>query len=241
VELEIPDAVQSIEESALSNCSSLRSVDLPPNLTSIGSSAFRYCEGLELVELPGSLSFIGSNAFSECRALKTTIFLGDAPMIEGEAFRGVSSDFAFYYFGSSSGFTSPEWENETAIEINLTQNPAAIWLLRNSLPPLSDLELDLNKDGVSLLLAYAFNLDPKKNLSGSLPTAVFTNDKLTLDFYAIATGIDYSAEYSIELGKWSSETVILSEIDPDGYRTASIPIEGPRRFLRLNAKERTGP
>ena len=49
--------------------------------------------------------------------------------------------------------------------INEAVYPAASWLLKINLPYDTSLQQDLDGDGVSLLLAYALNLDPRLNLS----------------------------------------------------------------------------
>ena len=40
--------------------------------------------------------------------------------------------------------------------------PAAPWLVSHGLPYDTDLNQDLNGDGVTLLMAYALGLDPKQ-------------------------------------------------------------------------------
>ena len=95
--LEVPEGVTSIGDSAFNGCHGLTSITLPSSLeairdyafyycsrlsgeldlgnctslTSIGSSAFRYCTGLTSITLPSSLTSIGSSAFRTCTSLTT--------------------------------------------------------------------------------------------------------------------------------------------------------------------------
>jgi hypothetical protein len=41
-------------------------LDIPQTVTSIGNSAFFYCEGLTFVTIPNSVTSIGDYAFSGC-------------------------------------------------------------------------------------------------------------------------------------------------------------------------------
>lgn len=59
-------------------------------------------------------------------------------------------------------------------------------MVGHGLPYDAPLDLDLNGDGVSLLMAYALGLDPHANLSGRRPAPVVNSDFLTLSFYAAA-------------------------------------------------------
>ncbi len=73
VTVEIPNSVTYIGEYAFDYCTGLKTVILSKNLTSIGSSAFYNCESLENIELPSSLKGIGSSAFYKCQSLKEVI------------------------------------------------------------------------------------------------------------------------------------------------------------------------
>lgn len=119
--------------------------------------------------------------------------------------------------------------------------PAAPWLVSHGLPYDTDLNQDLNGDGVSLLMAYALGLDPKANLTQHLPAPVLTGDSLTLNFRAAAPGITYSVQTSTDLQTWSADGVDLSDLDPTNHRTASVPLDAPRRFLRLAVSENRVP
>ncbi len=59
----------SIENSAFSGCSSLKSIIIPKSVTSIGERAFKDCSSLESIDIPNSVTSIGSSAFSGCSSL----------------------------------------------------------------------------------------------------------------------------------------------------------------------------
>ncbi len=82
-------------------------------------------------------------------------------------------------------------------------------------------------------MAYALNLDPRSNLSSSLPTPVLHPDRLSLSFHTAAAGIAYEVETSTGLDQWTTEGVTLSPVGADQHRTASVARSGPGRFLRL--------
>ena len=86
-------------------------------------------------------------------------------------------------------------------------------------------------------MAYALNLDPRINLSSSLPAPVLHPDRLSLTFHAATAGITYEVETSTGLDQWTTEGVTLSAIGADQRRTASVPRSGPGRFLRLKVAD----
>jgi hypothetical protein len=97
--------------------------------------------------------------------------------------------------------------------------------------PLAALNGDLNGDGVSLLMAFALNLDPRLHLQSSLPAPVLDGDTLNMSFHAASPGITYSVETSIDLKNWGTTGVTMS--GPDNQRTASVLMDLHHRFLRL--------
>ena len=116
---------------------------------------------------------------------------------------------------------------------SFTTNPTANWLVANGFAASADLASDPNGDGVSLLMAYALNLDPKLNLSHSLPMPVLAANQLSLTYYAGRQGVSYSVETSTDLKTWSTSGVTVTAPDANNLRTASIPRTGSRHFLRL--------
>ena len=148
-------------------------------------------------------------------------------------FENAAPDFTIYYLSGSTGFTSPTWNGYPTTMIDETAYPAAPWLLRYGFAYDTDLHQDTSGDGVSLLMAYALELDPNLNLRGSLPVPVLGADTLRMSFYSASPGITYSVETSTDRRGWTTEGVTLSDPDPGGQRTASVSRDAQSRFLRL--------
>ena len=73
-EIEIPDSVTAIEDSAFAGCSNLISVKMPDTVTKIGKLAFSDCYKLENIEIPDAVSMIEDSAFFNCKNL--TLIVG---------------------------------------------------------------------------------------------------------------------------------------------------------------------
>jgi hypothetical protein len=86
-------------------------------------------------------------------------------------------------------------------------------------------------------MAYALNLDPNQKLRGSLPVPVLDGDSLTISFHADSRGVTYTVETSTDLQTWDMDGVVLSDLDADNQRTASVALDSPRHFLRLVVSE----
>jgi|GEM_PF-1232434 len=230
----IPASVTSIGFCAFENCCGLTSIALPAGVTSIGDYAFSSCAYLTSIIIPSSVTSIGGCAFYNCTMMTSAFFTGNAPSMGIGVFDPADSDFTVYYFNDKSGFTSPSWQGYTAVNMG-NSTPAATWLLVNNLPYNADLRSDPNGDGVSLLMAYALNLDPKQNLSGSMPKPVIAGNQMSLSFYAGSAGVTYSVQSSTDLQTWSTTGVTLSNPDANYFRTATVNQSGPKRFLRIVA------
>lgn len=83
-ELIIPDKVSSIGRYAFSGCESLNTLQLGNNLESIGSYAFIGCQSLTKLVIPDNVKSIGENAFVLCSNL-TTLELGNNIETIGES------------------------------------------------------------------------------------------------------------------------------------------------------------
>ena len=257
----IPGSVTSIGDYAYHGCTRLTEVDFSEGLRFIGMSAFGDCSGLTTILFPKSIETIASScsweeidggvlegcvgdedggAFANCSSLTRAIFLGNPPGAHFLYLFSGNPDFTIYYLSTSTGFTSPIWRDGLGrgnsyptVEIDLDQYPAAPWLIEHDLPQDTDLHQDLNGDGVSLLMAYALDLDPRQNLASRLPIPIIDADVLSLTFHAARAGINYRVETSTDLRVWTIEGVITSEFDADGFRTATVSRDSPQRFLRL--------
>ena len=235
-EVEIEEGIASIHQGAFSDCSALRRIELPSTLTQIVADAFEGCASLVGIEIPAAVTEIGSSAFRDCDALGAAIFSGDAPDLALRAFDRVAPSFTFYFCSGGAGFTTPTWEGFPAMEIDAAADPAAKWLVGYGFPPDADLGGDPVGDGVSLLMAYALDLDPGVNLRSRLPGPVVTADSVEMSFYGASPGVTYAVEMSKDLQAWTTAGVDLSAPDAAGMRTASIALGG-RCFLRLVVAE----
>jgi hypothetical protein len=110
--------------------------------------------------------------------------------------------------------------------------PAASWLLTHGFEFDTDLNQDLNGDGVTLLNAYALNLDPNNPLAG-MPQPVLGPTTMSMTFYGAAQGVTYGAETSTDCQTWETAGVTISELDPANMRTVTVNRDSTRRFLRL--------
>ena len=72
----IPNAVDSIEESAFNGCKNLTQITILQGVTEISPCCFMDCENLTLIMLPGSITEIGNSAFYRCNKLETVLFCG---------------------------------------------------------------------------------------------------------------------------------------------------------------------
>ena len=110
---------------------------------------------------------------------------------------------------------------------------AAPWLLSNGLAHNTNLASDPNADGVNLLLAYAFKLDPQRNLSGSMPLPVITGNQMVFSFQTGVEGVTYTVQRSSDLKKWSTDGLILTGPNSDGVITATIQMTEPSIMMRV--------
>ena len=196
--------------------------------------AFEGCHQLGNVFLASTLSDIGTNAFRNCSTLSRAVFLGDAPWMARQVFDETAGDFTVYYLSCNRGFSSPTWEGYPASMLEEAGCPAASWLVGHGLDYDTALHHDLNGDGVSLLMAYALNLDPHQNLRASLPQPQLDRESLSLSFHAASRGVTYTVETSTDLKHWTREGVSLFDSGNPQLRKASVETRAAEaRFLRL--------
>ncbi|MBK1881873.1 leucine-rich repeat domain-containing protein [Luteolibacter pohnpeiensis] len=251
----IPVMVESLAEGAFAHCDLLTSVSLPSGLTDLPADAFYYASGLESVELPTNISSIGDwcfagcsslagvtfpealttlgdDSFDSCLSLEWALFNGDAPDMGESVFDHTADAFTVYYYSSSTGFESPTWLGYPAVALEIPSS-FATWLTGNGYSPGTSMATDTNSDGVSLLMAYALNLDPSENLASSMPQPVLADDEMSLSFYGNSSDVTYTAETSTDLENWTTDGVSLSDPDANGLRTAEVAQDGASRFIRL--------
>ncbi len=226
---EVPVSVTSIGTKAFSTCDKLTAVTFPANLESIGELAFFSCK-LTSVTFPPALASIGQEAFSDCDLLTQATFMGNAPIMGFSVFGNTAAGFTVFYYLGAEGFSEPEWSGYPSAQVGVS-DPVSDWLLSKGLPANSNLLSDSNGDGVNLLMAYALNLNPNQNLSGSMPQPVFMAGQMSLNFYAGTAGITYTVEASTDMQAWTTAGVTVS--GPGINRTATVAMTGPGRFMRL--------
>lgn len=207
---------------------------IPSTVTTVGVSAFVNCSKLTSVTFPSGVTGIGSQAFSNCITLASANFTGNAPLtMSGNVFEVAAPGFAIYYSDATTGFTSPTWYGYPAFSVASEITPMESWLISKGLPANSDIQSDANGDGVNLLMAYALNLNPNQNLSGSVPRPVMTADQMSLSFYSGAAGVAYVVECSSDMAFWSTSGVTISAPDENQIRTAAVSRSGSSCFMRL--------
>lgn len=79
--IDIPNHITSIQDTAFSDCSKLNSIKLPSKLTYIGINAFRYCDSLNEMSIPDTVQYIGSGAF-RASGISNIIFPQSLDVIE---------------------------------------------------------------------------------------------------------------------------------------------------------------
>ena len=86
----IPSSVESIGDSAFSNCPSLASTKIPSSVVFISDGAFAYCHSLESVVIPSSVTSISGSAFYGCSRLSVIHLPSSIKTIGDRAFYGCS-------------------------------------------------------------------------------------------------------------------------------------------------------
>jgi hypothetical protein len=231
-----PGGLTTIGDDAFNGCKSLKCVTIPAGVTRLGTYAFAFCEALESVSILSNAPIFGWLAFRDSYMLRTMSFAGNAPTVDRDLAKSLLPLLQIYHFNGKTGFTSPTWYGYPTVNMG-NETPVSSWLIGNGLPFDSDLNSDPNQDGVNLLMAYALDLDPNKNLAGSMPNAVIAGNQMSLRFFAGRAGLTYSVQVSEDMLHWSAEGVTISAPDEDQFRTATVAVSGGARFLRLMVEE----
>ena len=99
-EINIPDGVECIEESAFENCNKIKSVNIPGSVEYIGKSAFKNCGEIIFVNFLGNVRTIAEEAFASCRSLSSINFSGSVGIIGEYAFASCKSLRSIKFSGS---------------------------------------------------------------------------------------------------------------------------------------------
>jgi hypothetical protein len=86
-------------------------------------------------------------------------------------------------------------------------------------------------------MAWALDLDPTLPQQSQMPAPVLTGNTLSLTFSAARPGLTYLVETSTALTNWTTTGITLSPPGPDGRTTATVPLNAPRRFLRITVED----
>lgn len=219
----MPDSLTDIGYWGFEWCPLLTEISLPDSVTRLGGGAFYRCSGLSSITIPAGVDKIENQTFWDCSGLSDVHFLGNAPALGDEVFLGTDPDLIIHYLSTNSGYATPVWKGF----------PATSWFMDYGVHPDADLAEDPNGDGVDLLTAYALNLDPDLDLSGSLPGAEIGNDAMSMTYYAVSPGVTYTVETCEDLETWMTNGVSVSGLDPANQRTGAVDLTDPHRFLRL--------
>ena len=73
-EIEIPNAIVSIDDGAFAYCKNLKGISIPSSVKNIGKYAFWGCEELEFVKIADGVERIGENFLGDCKNLKAITF-----------------------------------------------------------------------------------------------------------------------------------------------------------------------
>jgi hypothetical protein len=97
---------------------------------------------------------------------------------------------------------------------------------------------DYDHDGLSNLVEYALNSDPKAPSTGDAPVAANDGTTLTLTYRMKSTATDVFIEVqsSLDMSIWSPAPATLETLSDDGETRvvrASMPATAERRFLRM--------
>jgi len=231
----IPAGVASIGNDAFYNCNKLASLTFatPSQVTGIGAYAFFHCSNLTSVTIPAGVTTIGNQAFYYCTALTKAKFAGNAPTtMGGNVFDLAAAGFQVDYYSNATGFTTPTWDGYASV----AESPGSTmtnWMVKKGYPSTTDPLSVPNFGGVSLLLAYALNIDPSQNMIASLPKAAVAGNQFGFSFYAGCPDVTYIVEISSDCKNWSNSGVTVSTQDANGNRTATIPVSNGPHFMRL--------
>ncbi|HLP75553.1 MAG TPA: leucine-rich repeat domain-containing protein, partial [Candidatus Paceibacterota bacterium] len=236
--------VTGITDGALGGCIFLTAIHVDPaNPVYASVDGVLFNKSLShLIQYPGGktgYAIIPASVISLAYAfdgrdnLAGLVFLGNAP---SSTYYSFDTSVPVQHFEGAIGFSSSTWSSWTVIDMGV-QSPIKLWLLTNAFPYDTNMSSDMNGDGVSLLMAYALNLNPRGNLASSMPQPGLSGGYLTITYYAAKAGITYRVETSGDLKTWTTQGVSISPQNANGYRTASVPATDAGRYIRLAVSE----
>ena len=240
--IRIPAGVQTIGAIAFSICRNLTAIEVDPANTNYASyDGVLYSKDFRtliqcpagktgIVTVPETVTAITQNAFSNCANLTAIRFMGNAPNWGSSA--GTNPEIL--YFDGKSGFGAATWNGFTATNV-VQPMPTGLWLVSHGLP--YDRDLQDTVCGIPLLLAYALDIEPDANAAALVPHTKVGVDSISLRYFAGRPDITYVPECATGLDDWTSEGIVISEPDANGFRTATCPRNGAMQFMRLKVMQ----
>jgi hypothetical protein len=208
------------------------SLNLPKGLNVVGGGALGSAKYLKTVIVPSSVTSIDYRAFASSSVIGL-YFEGDAPWAWSSSFEGMLPGATVYCYATSSGFTLPTWNGLPVVVMNPGTTSVRSWLQTAGLDAATPLASDPGQRGVSLLMAYAFGMDPLSRHAAQLPRPEVSESTMSMRFYAASPGVSYQVETSNDLRSWTTNNVTVSLPDLSGNSTATMPMNGGRRFMRI--------
>jgi hypothetical protein len=199
------------------------SFSLPPSASGIRANGFKNCINLTRVVITSRNFGQGGNVFDGCDSLESIVIFGFEPRPR------FNTEVVIYFLGDeSSVFNSGSLAIYERVRLGLSTFFKR-WLLTEGFDYDTPIDQGSQVGGVSLLTAYALNLQSGENL----PTPVVEGDQLVLNFSAGKPGITYEVESSTNLVDWNSTNVSVSHLNEDCLLSASVELEGQSKFLRI--------
>ncbi|MCD8481511.1 MAG: hypothetical protein LR015_01835 [Verrucomicrobia bacterium] len=153
-------------------------------------------------------------------------FTGPAPVIDEESFSGVDNPI-IRAPADQPGYDAPEWQ-----DVPIVLGGFDFWRFENGFNLQSDLANTILADsGVSLLQAYAFNLDLSTSLQAQIPTAQLTAGQLQINFFADRSDVSYVIEFSTNLTNWTP--LVPTAPDVNGISSNTLPLSNGKGFIRI--------
>lgn len=105
-EIDIPDSVKIIEETAFAGCCSLKVIDLPNSIMFIHKDAFWDCKSLQSIDIAENVKFIGDGAFRGCSSLQEIYIPSTVKVIGSGVFDSCKSLQNIYVDSDNSQYIS---------------------------------------------------------------------------------------------------------------------------------------
>lgn len=229
--IELPDTITFLQRNIFAGCSNLTHITLPEKTAIMHSYLFVDCVSLSRITIPASVTNLSPSVFRDCVSLAEVYYLG-TPVAGNYSSFGNTAATIFYF---SDVTNLPAVWNDRPTQSMGAADSTKVWLLENGEPYDADLSSDPNDDGVDLLTAYALDLNPNIDLSGSLPKGTPGPGVFSMTYFAGRTNVDYSVKTGGDLFSWTQNGVLVTT--SNDTETASIALSPTNGFLHLTLTE----